>query len=197
MKYAIVLAVCLAMFASSEAFGGFPGGGDSHGFQPSGDLLSDLRFCLAQKIANNATLLSNLITALNSASLSSYVITVNGSQTVNFTALFQNAFTTLPALSSYFYTYILPSYTKLTPSFNATLTVISQLSSNQTVIMEFIGNLYIQDLFSYISGSQGSYVVDYVSIQANEQYSRVLYQFISSKVAGSIFSNIGFFGKRR
>ena len=134
MKYAIVLAVCLAIFASSEAFPGFPGGGDSHGFQPSGDLLSDLRFCLAQKIANNSKLLSKLITALNDANLSQYVITVNSSQTINFTSLFENAFTTLPALSSYFYTYILPSYTELTPSFDATLNVISQLSLNQTVI---------------------------------------------------------------
>jgi hypothetical protein len=171
-------------------FPGFPGNDDFFGPPgppvppgPPGDILSNLRRCLAKKIANNETLLNNLITALNDANLSQYLITVNGSQTVNFTSLFQNYFTTLPALSSYFFTYILPSYTKLSADFNATLSVIQLLNTNQTVLMEFIGHLYIQNLFSYVSGSQGSYVVDFASIQANRKASRVLNRFIAAKVA--------------
>lgn len=189
MKYTIILAVCLAaMLGSIEASRGRE---DSHEHEPPrGDLFEDIRGYLEKKIANNATLLSELITALNNADLSQYVITVDGSETVNFTALLENYFTTLPALSSYFYTNILPSYTKLAPAFNATLTVISQLNNNQTVLMEFIGQLYIRDLFSFSSGSQGSYVVDFAAVQASKQASCVLNDFIASRVGKIIRSQI-------
>ena len=197
MKYTIILTVCLAaMLGSIEAS---RGRGDSHEQHepPRGDLLEDIRGYLERKIANNATLLSELITALNSADLSQYVITVDGSETVNFTALLENYFTTLPALSSYIYTYILPSNSRVAPALNATLSVIEQLNTNQTVLMEFIGFLYIQDQFSYVSGSQGSYVVDFVSIQADRQVARILDQFIFWKVADLIHPNPRFDQKRR
>lgn len=190
MKYALVLvfialAITMPMISADK---GKKDGKDKGGHEPEGGFVT----CIQKLTSKNATVKAALITALNEASLSQYI--VNG--VVNFTALNQNLFTVAPALSDFFNNYIIPYYPKLGSTYTVTRTVIDYLQNDATNQTIFGGLLTFKKYFDFVNGTMPTLTVDYAGVQGNAGAAKVLTCHIENETRGILKpGSMGPFGK--
>ena len=180
MKLILILTVGLAAISSCVLAHGFSGHGGFFGNPPG-----PLTVCIQNKIKNNSTILSALVTALNNAGLSQFV---NGT-TVDFRGLDNYLFTAIPALSQFINDYILTSWPQLAPAVNATQNVISNLKNDVDTRNVFAGHLLIRH-YNYVSGSVNSFTIDFAGIQANATTARFLNEFIAFTTRDMLYPRV-------
>lgn len=178
MKYTLVLAIALAAISSCILANPGPGqnqqGPNQQGpNQPPNSIFS----CIEKLIQNNATAKTAFITALTSAGFTQYI---NGTS-VNITALDQHLMTVIQAsaVQAFITTYVSSKSADIASSFSSILAVIQNLQSNATVINQFTGFLLIGGFSNYVSGSVGSFVIDFTIIQNDPKASLILNQFLT------------------
>lgn len=186
MKYALALVLILALVLPNiETFpkkdhgknGGRDGGGrdgrrdGGHHDRRGRCQPSEIFTCIQKYIENNVTVSAAFIDALNSASLSQYI--VDGK--LNYTGLNQNLFTALPALTDFLNTYIVTAYnSKIENTITTALTVIDGLRNDATNQTVFGGLLVYKKFFDYVSGTLPTLNVDYTLVQGNSKSARLL-----------------------
>ena len=176
MKYILVLAVAMATLATCT----LAHRNNNRGRDPPGGIIA----CIQNRIQNNATLLSGLITALNNAGLSQYVINGNA---VNFTNLNQNLFSVLPTLAPFITTNVVPTWPMIGAILNATQAVIQKLQTDVATINFFTGILLINNLSNYVTGSVGSFTINFQGIQNDSQAARILNRYLMDATRMSLF----------
>lgn len=186
MKFAIVLVLSLVALSSVSA----KGHGKGHGHGPHGppgndtdckSRIADHLTKLGECLQKNATTYSAFVAALQaSSSLSQYVLSENGTQSVNFSALAANYFTTAAPLAAVVAQLGLP-FANASQSFANT---IDQVQNNRTVLNQFIGVLYTNSLTSFLSGQVSQEVVDFSAVLADANASQLLACFVLEKSHG-------------
>ena len=169
MKFILVLTIALATVSSIAVAWRGPGGHHGRG---GGGIFSRI----AKIIKDDATAKTALTTALTEAGFSQYF----NETSINFRALDQHLMTVIQAseVQTFITTYVAPKWSDVSTKVSSVLTAIQNLETNATLVNQLAGRLISKGFSSYVSGSVGSFTLDYVAIQNDARAARFLNQYL-------------------
>lgn len=168
MKFIFVLTIALATVSSIAVAWRGPGG---HHRRDVGIFSR-----IAKIIKDDATAKTALTIALTDAGFSQYF----NETSINFRALDQHLMTVIQAseIQAFITTYVAPKWSDVSTVVSSVLTAIHNLETNATLVNKLAGRLISHGFSSYVTGSVGSFTLNYVGIQNEARAARFLNQYL-------------------